>query len=52
MTHRKYEEPANGRARIVDLQNTVSARAFAVDEPNCQAGVSRDVLLRRSRSVS
>lgn len=32
---------------IVDLAHPAAARAFAFDEPNYQAGVYRDVLLRR-----
>jgi uncharacterized protein YciI len=36
---------------IVDLQDPVAARAFAFDEPGCQAGVYRDVLLRRWRNM-
>jgi len=36
-----------GSVHILDLPNPVTARAFAFDEPNYQAGVYRDVLLRR-----
>jgi len=36
-----------GSLHIVDLPNPTSARAFAFDEPGWQAGVYRDVLLRR-----
>jgi uncharacterized protein YciI len=40
-----------GSVHIVDLPNSVAARAFAFDEPNYQAGVYRDVLLRRWRNM-
>jgi uncharacterized protein len=36
-----------GSVHIVDLADPAAARAFAFDEPNYQAGVYRDVLLRR-----
>ncbi|MGW3025119.1 YciI family protein [Streptomyces sp. NPDC001221] len=36
-----------GSVHIVDLPDPAAARAFAFDEPNYQAGVYRDVLLRR-----
>jgi len=36
-----------GSVHIVDLPDPTAARAFAFDEPNYQAGVYRDVLLRR-----
>ncbi len=36
---------------IVDLPDPAAARAFAFDEPNYQAGVYRDVLLRRWRNT-
>jgi uncharacterized protein YciI len=36
---------------IVDLPDPVTARAFAFDEPNYQAGAYRDVLLRRWRNT-
>ncbi len=36
---------------IVDLPDPAAARAFAFDEPNQQAGVYRDVLLRRWRNL-
>jgi hypothetical protein len=35
---------------IVGLPDPAAARAFALDEPNYQAGVYRDVLLRRWRN--
>ncbi|MEU2588368.1 YciI family protein [Streptomyces avermitilis] len=40
-----------GSVHIVDLPDPVAARAFAFDEPNYQAGVYRDVLLRRWRNT-
>ncbi len=40
-----------GSVHIVDLPDPAAARAFAFDEPNYQAGVYRDVLLRRWRSL-
>ena len=40
-----------GSVHIVDLPDSDSARAFAFDEPNYQAGVYRDVLLRRWRNT-
>lgn len=40
-------ELATGSIHIVDLTGPDEARAFAFDEPNYQAGVYRDVLLRR-----
>ncbi|MGW6690787.1 YciI family protein [Streptomyces sp. NPDC054961] len=36
-----------GSVHIIDLPDPVAARAFAFDEPGYQAGVYRDVLLRR-----
>jgi hypothetical protein len=36
---------------IVDLPGPAAARAFAFDEPNYQAGVYRDVMLRRWRNT-
>ena len=36
-----------GSVHIVDLPDPAAARTFAFDEPNYQAGVYRDVLLRR-----
>jgi uncharacterized protein YciI len=41
----------SGSVHIVDLPDPAAARAFAFDEPNHQAGVYRDVLLRRWRNV-
>lgn len=40
-----------GSVHVVDLPDPAAARAFAFDEPNYQAGVYRDVLLRRWRDV-
>jgi uncharacterized protein YciI len=40
-----------GSVHIVDLPDPDAARAFAFDEPGYQAGVYRDVLLRRWRNV-
>jgi len=42
---------ATGSVHIVDLPGSDAARAFAFDEPNYQAGVYRDVLLRRWRNT-
>ena len=40
-----------GSVHIVDLPDPAAARAFAFDEPNYQAGVYRDVLVRRWRTM-
>ena len=40
-----------GSVHILDLPDPAAARAFAFDEPNYQAGVYRDVLLRRWRNT-
>ena len=40
-------ETATGSVHILELDGPAAARAFAFDEPNYQAGVYRDVLLRR-----
>src|SRR5262245_29828512 len=40
-----------GSVHIVDLPDPAAARGFAFDEPNYQAGVYRDVLLRRWRNT-
>src|SRR5919112_3449434 len=40
-----------GSVHIVDVSGPAAARAFAFDEPNYQAGVYRDVLLRRWRNL-
>ena len=44
-------EAPTGSVHIVDLPGPDAARAFAFDEPNPQAGVYRDVLLRRWRNL-
>ncbi len=44
-------ETATGSVHILDLPDPAAARAFAFDEPNYQAGVYRDVLLRRWRNT-
>jgi uncharacterized protein YciI len=43
-------EYATGSVHIIDLPSPADARAFAFDEPTYQAGVYRDVLLRRWRN--
>jgi uncharacterized protein len=40
-----------GSVHIVGLPDPAAARAFAFDEPNYQAGVYREVLLRRWRNL-
>ena len=40
-----------GSVHIADLPDPTAARVFAFDEPNYQAGVYRDVLLRRWRNL-
>ena len=44
-------DTATGSVHIVALPDAAAARAFAFDEPNYQAGVYRDVLLRRWRNL-
>ncbi|MDX2542521.1 YciI family protein [Streptomyces sp. WI04-05B] len=44
-------ETATGSVHILDLPDPATARAFAFDEPGYQAGVYRDVLLRRWRNT-
>ncbi|WP_328833841.1 YciI family protein [Streptomyces sp. NBC_00252] len=44
-------DTATGSVHILDLPDPGAARAFAFDEPNYQAGVYRDVLLRRWRNT-
>jgi len=44
-------ETATGSVHVLDLPDPAAARAFAFDEPGYQAGVYRDVLLRRWRNV-
>lgn len=41
------DETCSGSVHILDLPDPAAARAFAFDEPGYQAGVYRDVLLRR-----
>ncbi|PRH75905.1 hypothetical protein C6N75_28485 [Streptomyces solincola] len=41
----------SGSVHIADLPDAAAARAFAFDEPGHQAGVYRDVLLRRWRNL-
>ena len=43
-------ETATGSVHVVGLPDAGAARAFAFDEPNYQAGVYRDVLIRRWRN--
>jgi uncharacterized protein YciI len=45
------DDTPTGSVHIVSLPDPAAARAFAFDEPNYQAGVYRDVLLRRWRNV-
>lgn len=44
-------ETATGSVHILDLPDPAAARAFAFDEPNYQAGVYRDVMIRRWRNT-
>ncbi|WP_405614538.1 YciI family protein [Streptomyces sp. NBC_01511] len=44
-------ETPTGSVHILDLPDVAAARAFAFDEPGYQAGVYRDVLLRRWRNT-
>ncbi|MEU8465674.1 YciI family protein [Streptomyces sp. NPDC029003] len=44
-------ETATGSVHILDLPDPAAARAFAFDEPGYQAGIYRDVLLRRWRNT-
>jgi uncharacterized protein YciI len=44
-------ETATGSIHILQLPDPAAARAFAFDEPNYQAGIYRDVLLRRWRNL-
>jgi uncharacterized protein len=45
------DDTPTGSVHILDLPDPAAARAFAFDEPNYQAGVYRDVLLRRWRNL-
>ncbi|WP_330175362.1 YciI family protein [Streptomyces sp. NBC_01498] len=42
---------ATGSVHILDLPGPAAARAFAFDEPGYQAGVYRDVMIRRWRNA-
>jgi uncharacterized protein YciI len=44
-------DTATGSVHILSLPDPAAARSFALDEPNYQAGVYRDVLLRRWRNL-
>jgi len=44
-------DTVTGSVHIVALPDAAAARTFAFDEPNYQAGVYRDVLLRRWRNL-
>ncbi|TDD24045.1 YciI family protein [Nonomuraea diastatica] len=44
-------DTATGSVHIVDLPDLATARAFVFEEPNYQAGVYRNVMLRRWRNV-
>jgi uncharacterized protein len=44
-------DTATGSLHILGLPDPATARAFAFDEPGYQAGVHRDVLLRRWRNL-
>ena len=44
-------DTATGSVHILDLPDPTAARTFAFDEPNYQAGVYRDVLLRRWQNL-
>ncbi|MGP3918639.1 YciI family protein [Nonomuraea sp. 10N515B] len=50
-TFHRDSDTATGSVHIVDLPDLATARAFVFDEPNYQAGVYRDVMLRRWRNV-
>jgi uncharacterized protein len=45
------DQPPTGSVHIVDLPDPAAARAFAFDEPGYQAGMYRDVMLRRWRNT-
>lgn len=44
-------DTATGSVHIVDLPDPAGARAFAFNEPGNQAGVYRDIMLRRWRNL-
>ncbi|MFB9717108.1 YciI family protein [Planobispora longispora] len=50
-TFERGGDTATGSVHILDLPDLAAARAFVFDEPNYQAGVYRDVMLRRWRNV-
>lgn len=45
------DQTPTGSVHIIDLPDQAAARVFAFDEPNYQAGVYRDVLIRRWRNL-
>ncbi|MEO5875975.1 MAG: YciI family protein [Streptosporangiaceae bacterium] len=45
------EDGSTGSVHVLGLPDAAAARAFAFDEPGYQAGVHRDVLLRRWQNV-
>jgi uncharacterized protein YciI len=45
------DDTPTGSVHMVDLPDPAAARAFAFDEPGYQAGVYRDVMLRRWRNM-
>ncbi|MFG2894770.1 YciI family protein [Streptomyces sp. NPDC048248] len=45
------DETPTGSVHILDVPDPAAARAFAFDEPGYQAGVYRDVMLRRWRNL-
>jgi uncharacterized protein YciI len=45
------DDTPTGSVHVVDLPDPAAAHAFAFDEPNYQAGVYRDVLVRRWRNM-
>lgn len=45
------KDTALGSVHILDLPDSAAAREFALDEPYYQAGVYRDVMLRRWRNL-
>lgn len=44
------DDTPTGSVHVVDLPDAAAAREFALQEPNYQAGVYRDVLVRRWRN--
>ncbi|CAI9399410.1 YciI family protein [Nocardioides sp. T2.26MG-1] len=43
------DETLTGSVHVIELPDPAAARAFAFDEPCCQSGAYRDVLVRRTR---